>query len=701
MQLKNFIASLTGVVIFFASAFAGNALTLYGVKTYDSLGGASGIYSVEATENAQPQPYWTDGDMLGTGGAVYTDEKLCILSYMDFFGNMFWWYLVCDVDAKQYEAITPENLGVRDAGSAQTYDPTTGIVYSICINADDFSSFTLSTMNIADGSKKPLAPISQQLCAMSCTAGGVLYGIGVDGNLYTVDKTTATLTLVGETGVSPAASNQSAVIDYDTNVMYWSAYTEEGGALYTVDLATGKASLLSKYDGNHQLVGLFIKQSTIKAGAPAPAKDFSVSFDKASTSGSVSFSLPALDTEGAALEGELTYEVKLNGNVLVSGRAAPGASVETDLVSPQEGYCTFVVTVSNSIGSSRPENATVWVGMDTPRKVEDCVLANDNGSLTLSWTLPETGVNGGYVDSEQTRYIIDRGPYDVNVTENHSGETYTEDFVQPGVNPVIFRVTPYIGDKIGEAVISNTVIVGDYLTPPFVEDLTDQFRSLVFTAIDSYKPTDEAGWVYDFTANVMKCEWPWSSDDHDAWFISAPVMFEAGKYYNVTANLRSEGIFNHDTGEYDDVYAGIFGMYLGAGATADAMQTTLIEPFSLVDKDFVDYESGSFTVPVTGTYNIGCHLSGKRSIYCAYLSRLEVELSQESVIDNIETGDSVSLKLSGNVLMIGNPTAAEVSVVTIDGRVIARTSDSEAAVELESGIYIVSSPGKSVKLAVK
>jgi hypothetical protein len=202
-----------------ATVSAQTPVTLYGVNTYDTNQNMSGVYTVEAVENAQPELYWGNSEMLGNGGAVYDNEKLYILSYLNFNDMLIWWYLICDIEAQTHTCIYPDDFGIADAGSAQTYDPTTGTAYSICLNADDPTKFTLSTINLADGAKKKVADIEQQLVAMSFTANGILYGIGVDGNLYTVDKTDASLTLIGATGIHPKSSNQSAAIDYETNVM--------------------------------------------------------------------------------------------------------------------------------------------------------------------------------------------------------------------------------------------------------------------------------------------------------------------------------------------------------------------------------------------------------------------------------------------------------------------------------------------------
>lgn len=289
-------------------------------------------------------------------------------------------------------------------------------------------------MNMADGTKTPVAGIDERMCAMATTASGTLYGIGMDGNLYVIDKFTADRTLVGPTVVKPV-SNQSAVIDWKTGVMYWSAYTADGGALYTVDTKTGQSTLLSTYDDKQQLVGLFIRQTAVADGAPAPVDGISVEFDKATTNGTAVFTMPTLDINGETLSNELSYSVRLDDETLVEGVAQPGDCVEEGIVSPRTGNCRFTVYVSNAAGEGKPESINVWVGPDTPLKVENLSLTEDCGELSLSWELPARGVNGGYVDPVLTRYRIVRGPYEDMTVENFEGTEFRESYDAEGVTP--------------------------------------------------------------------------------------------------------------------------------------------------------------------------------------------------------------------------------------------------------------------------
>lgn len=676
-----------------ASAATDEPVTLYGLKTYCDSGASNGIYSVSTAPGSQPELYWADGDMLGSGGAVYAEGKFYVLSFLDYFGTLYWLYQICDPAEKTYEYSMPE-LNVSDVGSAMTYDPSTGSIYSICIDATDTSRFTLSTMDPATGAKTPVTRI-ERLFAMATTLDGVIYGIAGDGNLYTVDKVNGTLTLVGSTGVIPE-NNQSAVIDYKTNVMYWSAYTADGGALYTVDITTGKAELVSKYTDNFQLVGLYINQTALPDSSPASPTDLNVAFQGPTAAGTVSFVMPSTDLGGNQLTGDLTYEVKLDEQTLATGSAAPGAKVDASITSPQMGLCRFGVYVASAGGSAKPVSANVWVGPDTPVAVEDCTATYADGKVTLTWTFPALGVNGGYVDAAETRYKIIRGPYEELVSDNYEGTSYEVEVPVDVINPVMFLVSPIYNGVEGEAKMSSTAVAGDYAVPPLKEDFQDAFRSLVFTTEDVNN--DDCSWLYDWENHCMKCEWP-LADTSDDWFISAPLRLETGKTYSVSAIVRSEGKWNYTEQRYEDVYAGHLGIYLGDSPTSSAMATTLLEPFEVVRIAPMTVQTREFTVDETGNYHIGFHHTGKRSIYYTYL--YSIEIGKRSSVENVGIDAKASVSVSGHVLTVSNPAAAAVTVVSVDGRVIATTNDECSTIDLAPGLYVVAVGGESFKVAVR
>ena len=157
----------------------------------------------------------------------------------------------------------------------------------------------------------------------------------------------------------------------------------------------------------------------------------------------------------------------------------------------------------------------------------------------------------------------------------------------------MYTVTPVYDGKTGESALSNTVLTGEYSQTPYSEDLTDPFRTLVFTTVDANQ--DECTWLYDWDEKAMKCEWAIqpSSDD---WLIFPPIMFQADKTYVVSLGIRSEGKWNYDNQVYENVYAGTLSMFLGDKAEPDAMTAEIIKPSDVEKTEWHSLSSDSFSV---------------------------------------------------------------------------------------------------------
>lgn len=698
--LQSFLTLTVAAVSASGAAYAQDpaAPTIYGVKLYCEEGCSSGLYSLEASPGAKPKLEWADGDMMANGGAVYDGEKLYVLSYIDWYGQLFWSFLKCDIENKTYDYEMPE-LGVPDVGSAMTYDPTTGNAYSICIDPDDYTQFTLSTMDFTDGRKHVVGRI-ERMGALAADAQGRLFGISMDGSLYIIDKFSARTSLIGNTGLRPE-NNQSAVIDYATGVMYWNAVTPDETSLYKVDTSTAEVELITKLEPRFQFAGIFLKQKAVADGAPAPAENFSVDFDKTALSGTATFTMPNLDANGNPLNAQVGYELKCGSTTLSSGTAMPGEEVKENVEVASAGIYQWYVTVQNAAGSSEAVNVQKWVGADHPLSPTDVKAEkNEDGSLTVRWNIPERGVNGGYVDADAVRYVLIRGPYGEVIESEYEGCEFTETLQLEGVNPVMYGVHAYMDpEMVTEMVISNVVLAGDYWEPPFSENLSDPFRSLVFTIKDDNE--DNCTWEYDYDFESMLCRWS-LEETSDDWLFTAPVKFEADKYYSVTATVKSEGRWDSGAAQMVEQYAGHLGICLGTEASPEAMLTELLVPTEVSALTPQQLKTFNFQVPETGLYHIGLHHSGPRSIYYMLLSGLDVNQEKDSGVSIVAPeGSDVIFALTAGRLNIWNAEKVQVDVVALDGQTLYSGTDVHAELTLPAGIYVCRTPKGARKISVR
>jgi hypothetical protein len=223
--------------------------------------------------------------VLGLGGSVQAGQLVAV----DSTDNIY------DIDmttgVKTLIGTLSSNVGLA-AGLAR--DPATGTVYLVTTTGD-----SLYTLDIPTGVATLIGVFSSTLVTMHGvewdSSTGTLYG-GSNGNLFTIDTTTATVTQVGTSGLSsflnlgyvPATdtlygmnttTDSFYTIDrttgvatligpmgstvsnphglaYDTDSATMWMVDSSTDSLYTIDLATGAATLIGAHGGSSNILGL-------------------------------------------------------------------------------------------------------------------------------------------------------------------------------------------------------------------------------------------------------------------------------------------------------------------------------------------------------------------------------------------------------------------------------------------------------------
>lgn len=678
MRLSKLFLAICFCLVFGTKADAQK--TIYGANLYsESEDMAPGIYSFTDTPDSKLTCVYTDGDLRPNAGAVYANGKYYAVSYMDMGFMTIAYMLVYDVSSyTMQDMVMIEDWNVSYVSSDMTYDPSTGNIYACSLNADGSGNFNLSLFDTNTAKQTPIAPI-ERMCALAAAPDGTLYGIGAaDGVLYKIDKTNAELTEVGPTGVQPE-NNQSATIDEDTGVMYWSAYTKDGGALYTVDTTTGQANKVFSYPDMTQIVGIY----TLKAehNEPAAPTEVSLNFDGGSLNGTMDFNMPVNNFDEKPLTDEkLNYDLTIDIDKKISGSAAPGEKVSVPLSFDEEGNHIFSLTVSNDAGTSEAVNMTRYIGFDTPKPVTDMKIAkNDNNKITLTWNQPESGVNEGYVDLNNLTYKIVRQPDNVVVDDKFKGTEFSEALTPEEKRICYYEVSAMAADKSSDSTISNYVILGEHYLLPVDDDLTDWTRYPLYTVIDANG--DKATWRYDLGTESIMYEWAYG-DGNDDWLITPSIYMEAGKQYVITASLRNEA---------ENVNTGIIEYAVGKDDTAAAMNT-ITDNITIKSADFEDYKSDKFSVSEDGYYNVGIHIKGDDSMYYVYINRLMINEDTSTGISDANAGNSnISLSRNGATVIINNPDGLAIYIFNASGQCVGKSSSTHIEMQLGKGMYIMKS----------
>ena len=212
---------------------------------------------------------------------IYADGKYYFSTSYEMVGELLYMYWYC-YDAGTLTQLSSDYFSYPDKEdlmtSACTYDPVTKQGYAVSLDAGGIVFF--NSVDLESGTLTPIATgMPVQLLAMAANSVGQLYGVGSDGKLYSVEKSTGGLTEIGATGVQPEG-DQSMAFSMMDGALYWCAYRQDGtSGLYEIDLQTGAATLIGDMPENQRIVGLYVTDPDVLPGAPATVTDLEATFE--------------------------------------------------------------------------------------------------------------------------------------------------------------------------------------------------------------------------------------------------------------------------------------------------------------------------------------------------------------------------------------------------------------------------------------
>lgn len=581
-----------------------------------------GIYQMEQTDGFSIKPFLINSAVYSNGGGAFVgDDFWFIWKQRDPTGQI----TLCQLEKLNLKTGERKNFGVCDnnlmATSAGTaVDPTTGNVYGIFWDSENMASRELGIIDYPNGTRTTIATISQTLYALCCDKTGQLYAITQSGKLVKVDKADGMLTEVGNTGVKPSMM-QAAAIDSYTNKMYWTAlYKNSKGkdeaGLFEVDLVTAQATKLASYPNLDEFSALRILAPKAKDGAPAPASGLTATFNKAETSGTLSFVMPTESFDGTTISGELSYTVSIDGESKTSAEAETGKEVSVSL-STSTGLHEIAVVVSNSVGDSPAASVSKYVGYDKPLPPADVKLTVDESAnkAHLEWTAPTVGENGGYVDVENLTYNIVRHP-DGKEFSGISGTSF-DDMLTPATAMMYsYDVAAVNHSHRGKTATSNAVMYGNGYDVPWTENFDNASSLNMFTVVDANN--DGSTWAWSrFKTKAVTYTYN-DKNAADDWLITPPIAMQAGKKYKLTFD-------EHVTlSRYPEKLEIKFGTGLDYTAYTELMKKT-----TFTNEDFVT-KTIYVTPAADGNYHFGFHACSDAFQGLLYIDNMAVDVEPEA-----------------------------------------------------------------------
>ncbi len=371
--------------------------------------------------------------------------------------------------------------------TGMAFDFSTMTMYGICYSSGvdaalctiDLDSYEVAVVGTTTDLTTPIN--------LACSNEGQLYLVDIgDDNLYRMDKTDASVEVVGAIGFDCIYA-QDMAFDHDENILYMGAYSDAlDGELRTVNLQTGATTVIGALQGGVEMPGFVIPSYPAEPGAPAAPTNFVLTPDAGGAlECELSWTNPSETFDGETLT-ELDVVVVYRNDELIYTLDNPtiGANVTwTDDTMDAPLMAVYRVFGSNTEGDGPAVTGNAWVGEDVPAAVTDLVLTANNYNGRLTWTNPTTGLHGGPFNNPITGYRLERSDGEViNIT----GQTtmYDDTTIEFG-GTYFYEVSAVNASGVGAPAVSNgcliltpgTMVYADFETGDMPEGWTEEFVS--------------------------------------------------------------------------------------------------------------------------------------------------------------------------------------------------------------------------------
>lgn len=607
----------------------GDGTTIYGEVTHSNSmdvtsadGLKWGLYSFNASSPMTVSPLTIHNTLCANGGGTYRKGKLYFTSYYEDMSGALGYLYFIEMNLDDYSierhALTPDTYGAIAAD--MTYDPVGDKIYGVSFDPDDYNlaSYILVDYNIETGYPVKIAPIDR-MSAIASDNMGQIWGVRYsDGKLVKIDKSNGKVTEVGSTGVNPIY-NGTACFDFQTGKLYWSTNergTEKSG-LYEIDTTTGAASLISLYPDNESMSSLYIPRAD-DITLLNPVTDLQANFEGSNTEGTISFTAPSTTISGTTLTGDVTVAGYLDGTLSFSVPVAPGTAYSRPYTLANGLHTIEVIATHPTGGKSERTKLDFFIGPDGPAAVGNLNAQKlSDTQIKLTWDTPAGGQHGGTVNPALIYYKITRMPDGKVVTEEATGNEYTDNIPAGLLRRYSYEVTGYYRSTEGATAVSGEIELGTPASLPYMQTFDTMTDYMTFVVKDCNKDTDrpdEGLWGYNQSDKCATYKYHTLLDGDD-WLITPGFELKAGQTYRL--GFKAMG------GKY---YAETMEVKIGKGyAPAELSQTIMPRTDFVKNPQAYEEKIFTFSVPEDGHYYIGFHAMTKKGQYFLHLDDISVE----------------------------------------------------------------------------
>ncbi len=305
--------------------------------------------------------------------------------------------------------------------------------------------------------------------------------------------------------------NISAYHDWDSkgedlNLNFYFNPTTDGNYNVGIQFYGYKEASLSLDD--------FILKEIAPTSAPDSVTNFKAEAMEEGWSGfDISCTLPTTTISGNPLTSISAVNIyDGNGSILKSlTNVTPGQDLVTSifLEDGQHSYTSFTIVAANEEGEGWPTEGRIYVGYDVPLEVNDFTLrwmddpVESGYGVTLSWSAPTKGKNGGFVDPEDLVYSIykyDENEYDYIKLGEVASDTTVDVTILDATDQqdqYLFAITA--SNELGESgYTKGSIVLGQPYTLPVSEPFSKAYESLLYQPYILISGINEQNWALDF-----------------------------------------------------------------------------------------------------------------------------------------------------------------------------------------------------------
>ena len=411
---------------------------------------------------------------------------------------------------------------------------------SVLLLQYDYPSSMLVRLNLNTQEFTTLCTFDYTMFAVAADMSGKIYVADMNGEIYNVDNESYELSSVANTEhYANSSALRSLDFDFNTGKLYFLANGSwSGSSLYRIDVEAGTSETVGMQDVAY--IGLYTGYTAAAPESPAaptgltmtPAADGSNSCELSWTCPSTSFNRGSIGTLAQATiyrDGEVIATV----DDVTAGRAA----TYTD-ATVTAGMHTYKVTLSNDAGEGMFALVEGYVGKDVPAAPTNVVATAEGSTITITWTAPTEGLNGGYMTADDITYKVVRS--DEKVVAEAAAETSVSDVIEGTYAGYTYTVTACNSAGEGGSAVSNAAAAGEALTFPVVTGFNAVEDMNLWTVVDANADgnTWHMGSLWGSKLGAEFRRNPVSTGGADEWLISPPAKLTAGVQTLVTFDVR-------------------------------------------------------------------------------------------------------------------------------------------------------------------